>query len=80
MQTPDCWLVAYVSAMTFFRFHPVLAIGPVSTGFAVRRHCPVLDLDLREVGELDAPYPSDISGPLVETGTGLLVVGSRLEV
>jgi hypothetical protein len=28
VRTPDGWLVAYVSASRFFRFHPVLAEGP----------------------------------------------------
>lgn len=41
-----------------------------------RRRYPVLDLDLREVGELDAPYPSNIPWPtLVELDGWSLLVG-----
>ena len=41
-----------------------------------RRRYPVLDLDLAEVGELDAPYPSNIPWPtLVGHDGGLLLVG-----
>ena len=41
-----------------------------------RERYPVFDLDLHEVGELDAPYPSNIPWPtLVETEAGLLLVG-----
>jgi hypothetical protein len=106
VRTDDGWLVAYVSATRFFRFHPVLATGPTLDGLTLRasagrhgqtegptlhriggewrvlasdgqrRRYPVLDLDLREVGELAAPYPSNIPWPtLVDTGTGLLLVG-----
>ncbi len=41
----------------------------------VRRRYPVLDLDLTEVGELDAPYPSNIPWPtlLDHDGTHLLI-------
>jgi hypothetical protein len=88
------WLVGYVSARKFFRFHPALAEGPdldtltlrgvaedrvATEGTTLarldgpagawrvlasdgrdgrrgqRRRFPVLDLDLREVGALDAP-------------------------
>ncbi|GAA2138631.1 hypothetical protein GCM10009844_06790 [Nocardioides koreensis] len=99
------WLVGYVSARKFFRFHPVLAEGPdldtlslrgaaidrtategttlvrVDGSWRVlasdgrdgrrgqRRRFPVLDLDLAEVGALDAPYPTNIPWPtLVELG------------
>ncbi len=42
-----------------------------------RRRCyPVLDLDLRETGLLDAPYPTNIPWPtVVEHDGGLLLVG-----
>jgi hypothetical protein len=42
-----------------------------------RRRCyPVLDLDLRETGTLDAPYPSNIPWPtLVDHDGGTLLVG-----
>lgn len=41
-----------------------------------RRRYPVLDLDLAEVGELDAPYDTNIPWPtLVEGDDGLLMVG-----
>lgn len=111
----DSWLVGYVSASRFFRFHPVLAEGPsldalrlraaaarrVATegttlhpdprsggGWLVlasdgrdgrrgqRERYPVLDLDLNEIGALDAPYPSNIPWPtLVPSPTGTLMVG-----
>jgi hypothetical protein len=88
------WLVGYVSATRYFRFHPVLAAGPSLDSLAVRgvasgrqtegttlarlkgewrvlasdkhRRCyPVLDLDLREIGTLDAAYPTNIPWPTV---------------
>ncbi len=42
-----------------------------------RRRCyPVLDLDLRETGTLDAPYPTNIPWPtVVEHDGGMLLVG-----
>lgn len=101
------WLVGYVSARKFFRFHPVLAEGPDLDALSLRgaatdrtategttlarldgswrvlasdgrdgrrgqrRRFPVLDLDLAEVGALDAPYPTNIPWPtLVELGDG----------
>lgn len=101
----DGWLVGYVSAERFFRFHPVLAGGPTLDELALRGAAtdrvategptlleidgawrvlasdgpegragarsgfPVFDLDLREVGRLDAPYPSNIPWPtLVREG------------
>ena len=92
------WHLAYVSATEFFRFHPVLARGPLdrlalvgedrsrvategttmtridgqwrvlaSDGrdnpAGLRERYPVYDLALREVGALDAPYPSNIPWP-----------------
>lgn len=93
------WLVAYVSARRFFRFHPVLAGGPdldrlTLRAAAERRRAtegptlarlggawhllasdgrdgrsgeraryPVFDLDLAEVGTLDAPYHSNLPWP-----------------
>jgi hypothetical protein len=111
VRTDDGWLVGYVSARKFFRFHPVLAEGPdldslrlraaagrrrategttlarLSGGWRVlasdgrdgrRRQntrFPVFDLDLREVGTLDAPYPSNIPWPtlLEHDGDWLMV-------
>lgn len=101
------WLVAYVSARRFFRFHPALACGPdldrltlraaagdrtATEGTTLvrldgtwrvlasdgrdgrrgqRRGYPVLDLDLAEVGALDAPYPTNIPWPsVVDLGGG----------
>lgn len=111
----DRWLVGYVSASRFFRFHPVLAEGPSldalrlraaasrrtategttlhrdprsGDGWLVlasdgrdgrrgqRERYPVLDLDLDEIGALDAPYPTNIPWPtLVPSPTGPLLVG-----
>ena len=105
VRTEGRWLVGYVSASRFFRFHPVLAEGPdldslvlrgaASTRIATegttlvqvhgawrvlasdgrdgrrgqRRGYPVFDLDLAEVGALDAAYPSNIPWPtLVRLG------------
>lgn len=91
-RTDDGWLVGYVSAQRYFRFHPVLAHGPSLDALALRavgegretegttlarldgawrvlasdkhrRAYPVLDLDLREVGTLDAAYPTNIPWP-----------------
>jgi hypothetical protein len=104
-RTGDGWLVGYVSATRYFRFHPVLASGSSLDGLTVRavgsgpetegttlarldgewrvlasdkrRRCyPVLDLDLREVGTLDAAYPTNIPWPTVVTVDGqTLLVG-----
>ncbi|QIG45561.1 hypothetical protein G5V58_24955 [Nocardioides anomalus] len=100
-RTDDGWLVGYVSARRYFRFHPVLAAGPSLDALTVRavgaghetegttlarldgewrvlasdkhrRAYPVLDLDLREVGTLDAAYPSNIPWP---TLAGDLLIG-----
>ena len=106
VRVADGWLVGYVSATRFFRFHPVVAAGPSLDALVLRgaatglgqtegttlaqvggqwrvlasdgdaRRYPVLDLDLREVGRLDAPYPSNIPWPtLVPDGAGWLLVG-----
>ncbi|HET6938662.1 MAG TPA: hypothetical protein VFI19_08660, partial [Nocardioides sp.] len=101
VRTDEGWLVGYVSATRYFRFHPVLAAGPSLDALAVRavgsgpetegttlarldgewrvlasdrrRRCyPVLDLDLRELGTLDAAYPTNIPWP---TLAGDLLVG-----
>jgi hypothetical protein len=102
VRTPEGWLVGYVSATRYFRFHPVLAVGDdldslelaaVATGhretegttivrldeglrvLASDRHrkvFPVLDLDLLEVGTLDAAYPTNIPWP---TLAGELLIG-----
>ncbi|MCW2766701.1 MAG: hypothetical protein JWO11_2660 [Nocardioides sp.] len=111
VRTPEGWLVGYVSARRFFRFHPVLAAGPsldrlalratasdrlategptlirLEEGWRVlasdgrdgrsgqRRRFPIFDLDLTEVGELDAPYPTNIPWPtLVRHGDDWLMV------
>jgi hypothetical protein len=101
----DGWLVGYVSATRYFRFHPVLAAGrsldelslrgvgsgPETEGTTIatlggvrrvlasdkRRRCyPVLDLELREVGTLEAAYPTNIPWPtLVELEGPRLLVG-----
>ena len=99
VRTDDGWLVGYVSARRYFRFHPVVAEGPDLgslrvRGAASRRRAtegttlariegswrllasdgrdgrrgqntrfPVFDLDCREIGELDAPYPTNIPWP-----------------
>jgi hypothetical protein len=104
VRTGDEWLVGFVSATRYFRFHPVLAAGPSLDELSVRaagsgpetegttvarldgewrvlasdrrRRCyPVLDLDLREVGTLDAAYPTNIPWPTLVTldGQSLLV-------
>jgi hypothetical protein len=102
VRTAEGWLVGYVSATRYFRFHPVLAAGPdldslvlhaVAEGHGQtegttlarldgewrvlasdkrRRVYPVLDLDLREIGTLDAAYPTNIPWP---TLVGELLVG-----
>lgn len=100
---PDgSWLVAFVQADAWFRFHPALASGRDLDSLALRAADPsrsategvtlarpggpdgpvrllasdgpdsprsrrrryvVLDLDLREVGRLDAEYPSNLPWP-----------------
>lgn len=111
VHTDDGWLVAYVSATTFFRFHPVLATGPALDDLTLRGRVerrategptllrlqdrwvlaasdgrdnpkgqreayPVFDLDLREIGALEADYPTNIPWPtLVEERDGWLMVG-----
>ena len=106
------WLVGYVSATKYFRFHPVVAEGSdldslslravdadrrategttlvridgtwrvlASDGRDGRRGrraaFPVFDLDLHELGVLDATYPTNIAWPtLVELQDGWLMVG-----
>ena len=106
------WLVGYVSASRFFRFHPVVATGPDLDHLALRAAAsdrrategttlvrngadwlvlasdgrdgrrgqraayPVFDLDLRQHGTLDAPYPSNLPWPtLVPLGDQTLLVG-----
>lgn len=99
VRTDEGWLVGYVSAKRYFRFHPVLAEGPDLDSLRVRSAAtgrrategstlaridgewrllasdgrdgrrgqnarfPVFDLDCREIGVLDAPYPSNIPWP-----------------
>ena len=41
-----------------------------------KRRYPVFDLDVNQVGEIDAPYPTNIPWPtLLETDDGLLMIG-----
>lgn len=112
VRTDEGWLVAFVSASRFFRFHPVVAEGPDlatlrSRGAASDRTAcegptlvrfgdawllaasdgrdgrrgqqsayPVFDLDLQQLGELDATYPTNISWPtLLRQGDGWLMIG-----
>jgi hypothetical protein len=106
VRSSEGWLVGYVSATRYFRFHPVLAAGPSLDELAVRgvgvghketegttllrlggewrvlasdrrrRAYPVLDLDLRELGILDAAYPTNIPWPtLAAVDDGALLVG-----
>lgn len=112
VRTDDGWLVAFVSASRFFRFHPALAGGPALDDLTLRgaatdrvategttlarvdgewlllasdgrdgrdgqrERYPVFDLDLREIGTLDAPYPTNIPWPtLVPDGDSWLLVG-----
>ena len=112
VRSEDGWLVAYVSARRFFRFHPVLANGPTLDALTLRsaatdrrategptllrldegwrllasdgrdgrdgqrERYPVFDLDLAEVGALDAPYPTNIPWPtLLRHEGGWLMVG-----
>jgi len=99
VRTPGGWLVGFVSATRFFRFHPALAEGPTLDDLRLRAAAPrrtategttlahldgawrvlasdgrdgprrrrarypVFDLDLRETGTVDAPYPSNIPWP-----------------
>ena len=111
MHDGDRWLVGYVSARRFFRFHPVLATGPSLDALTLlaeagdrrategttlvrvedrwwvvasdgrdgrrgeRRGYPVFDLRLRQVGALDAPYPSNLPWPnLARDDRGWLLV------
>lgn len=111
VHTGQEWLVAYVSASRYFRFHPCLAGGPALDDLVLRgadterrategvtlleldgqwrvlasdgrdgrrtqsERMPVLDLDLAEVGVLDAPYPTNIPWPtLARLDDGWLMV------
>lgn len=106
------WLVAFVSATRYFRFHPMVAEGPDLDSLTLRASAsdrrategstlwrdaggwrvlasdgrdghrgrreryPVFDLDLRQVGRLDAAYPTNIPWPtLVEHERAPLLVG-----
>jgi hypothetical protein len=117
VRNDDGWLVGFVSATRFFRFHPALAGGPDLDdlrllGADTRRTAtegptltrldgewrllasdgrrgprewrmgfPVYDLAMREVGALDAPYPTNIPWPsLAATDEGwtlLMFDGTR---
>lgn len=95
------WLVGYVSARRFFRFHPVVAEGPSLDRLTLRAAAadrrategttlarigerwqvlasdgrdgrrgqraayPVFDLDLAQVGTIDANYPTNLPWPTV---------------
>ena len=102
VRAEEGWLVGYVSATRYFRFHPALAAGPSLDALTLRavapdhrqtegttltrvdgewrvlasdkrhRSYPVLDLDLRDVGTLDAAYPTNIPWP---TLFGDLLIG-----
>jgi hypothetical protein len=56
--------------------HRINGAWHVLASDGVRRRYPILDLDLAEVGELDASYPSNIPWPtLLEQDTGTLLIG-----
>lgn len=112
VRTPEGWLVGYVSASRFFRFHPVVAEGRDLSSISLRaaatdrrategttlhrdrdrwlvlasdgrdgrreqrERYPVFDLDLVELGSLDAPYPTNLPWPtLLEHDGRWLMVG-----
>ena len=109
VRTGDGWLVGFVSATEFFRFHPALAAGPTLDDLSLHgaatdltqaegttlahldgawrvlasdkegRRYPVFDLEMRETGELRAPYPSNIPWPTLvpvdEPADAWLLVG-----
>jgi hypothetical protein len=106
VRTDQGWLVGYVSATKYFRFHPALAAGPSLDALVLRavadehrqtegttlarldgewrvlasdkrrRSYPVLDLDLRDFGTLDAAYPTNIPWPtLVALEEQSLLIG-----
>ena len=112
VRTAEGWLVGFVSARRFFRFHPALATGPTLDALTLRaaatdrvategttlarldgawrvlasdgrdnrrglrRRYPIFDLDLRETGTLEAPYPTNIPWPtLVPVDDSWLLVG-----
>lgn len=111
VRTDEGWLVAFVSASEYFRFHPCLASGPALEELSLlaadrtrrategvtlleldgtwrvlasdgrdnpsglRKRMPVLDLGLREVDVLDAPYPTNLPWPtLARLDDGWLMV------
>jgi hypothetical protein len=116
VRADDGWLVGFVSATRYFRFHPALAAGPSLDALTLRavaadhrqtegttitrldgewrvlasdkqhRSYPVLDLDLRDVGTLDAAYPTnipwptlfDVDGPSLLIGFNGAAYGGRL--
>jgi hypothetical protein len=112
VRTEDGWLVGYVNATKFFRFHPVLAEGAdldslsllaadgtrrategttlarvggewrvlASDGRDGRRGqraaFPVFELDLHQLGVLDAAYPTNLPWPtLIPLEDSWLMVG-----
>jgi len=112
VRSDDGWMVGFVTAPRFFRFHPALAAGPSLDELSLRaaatdriategttlmrldgswrvlasdgrdgrrgqrRAYPVFDLDLQEIGALDAPYPTNIPWPtLVADRDSWLLVG-----
>lgn len=116
VRTDEGWLVGYVSARRFFRFHPVLAAGPTLDTLAVRgvdagrtategttlarlqdawvvlasdgrdgrrgqrERYPVFDLSMREIGTIEAPYPTNIPWPTLlpvsdDIDSDLLMIG-----
>jgi hypothetical protein len=113
VRVDDTWLVGYVNATRFFRFHPSLATGPDLDSLSLRATAadrlategttllrlgdtwrvlasdgrdgrrgqraafPVFDIDLRQVGTLDATYPTNLPWPslVAEPDGGWLMVG-----
>jgi hypothetical protein len=120
VRTDEGWLVGYVSARRFFRFHPVVAAGPTLDQLSVRgvdprrrategttlhrlgdtwvvlasdgrdgrrgqrARYPIFDVAMREIGTIDAPYPSNIPWPTLlpvaaddatPDGSDLLMIG-----
>ena len=112
---PGGWLVGFVSAERWFRFHPALATGPdlrsltlraaapgrlacegttlaevdgrwwvlasdgPDSARSIRQTYPVFDLDLEQVGVLDADYPSNIPWPTLLPPTEQRAAGPAVD-